>query len=152
MGKYIALVLGTVVVLCAGIGIGYTLKCQNDKMAIVDVVAVVNQSTQVQTLKNEVESQKRELAAWLQKAQEDVKSEKDEQKKKELLQKYNSEFAQKRAEISNEYTIKLRALDKDINNTIIRLAKEKGYHSVISKTVVIYGGTDITEDVIKVVK
>ncbi len=152
MGKYIALVLGTVVILCAGVGIGYTLKCQNDKMAVVDVAAVVNQSTQVQTLKNEVENQKRELAAWLQKVQEEVKSEKDEQKKKELLQKYNGEFAQKRAGISNEYTIKLRALDKDINNTIIQIAKEKGYRSVISKTVVIYGGTDITEDVIKVVK
>ena len=68
------------------------------------------------------------------------------------MQKYNDEFAQKRGEISRDYNKKLQAVDKDINDTIAKIAQEKGYKSVITKSVVIYGGDDITEEVIKAVK
>jgi len=122
------------------------------KMAIVDLPAIVSKSAQVQTLKVEMETKTRELTQWLADAQKDVKSEKDEEKQKLLLQKYNAEFAQKRDEVSREYNAKLQAVDKDINDTIINTAKAKGYRTVIAKGVIIYGGDDITDDIIKVVK
>ena len=47
---------------------------------------------------------------------------------------------------------KVQEIDKDVSNTIIQAAKEKGYKSVVAKNVVIYGGDDITDEVIKIVK
>lgn len=153
MGKKIGLFIGAAVLLCAGGIIGcYICCCCKGKIAVVDIQAVVAKSAQVQTLKVEMENKTQELTKWLVDAQNAVKSEKDEAKQQELLQKYNEEFAQKREAVSKEYNAKLQAVDKDINETIINAAKEKGYKIVITKGVVIYGGNDITEEINKVVK
>ena len=147
--KYI---IGAVAILCAGIVIGCMIKCCGNKMAVVDVSAVVNKSTQVKALKTEVATKTQELTQWLQNAQKEVKSEENKKERESLLQKYNAEFAQKREEISKDYNEKLQVIDKDINNVIIETAKKNGYKSVIAKGVVLYGGADITEEVIKAVK
>ncbi|MBR1840628.1 MAG: OmpH family outer membrane protein [Alphaproteobacteria bacterium] len=152
MNNKITLSLGAAAILCAGIGIGCTIKCCGNKMAVVDVATIVNKSTEVKALKTDVETKTQELTLWLQGVQKEVKSEGNKEKQEALLQRYNAEFVQKRDELSKDYNEKLQAVDKDINDTIIKTAKEKGYKSVISKGVVIYGGDDITEEVIKVIK
>ena len=150
--KYITLSVSALVVLIIGIFIGCALGCCGKKMAVVDIMAVVNKSAQVEALKNEQTAKTQELTKWLEVVQKEVKDEKDSKKQEELLQKYNAEFVQKREEIAKDYNEKLQAIDKDINDTIIKTAKRKGYKAVIAKGVVIYGGQDITEEVIKVVK
>lgn len=152
MKKTIVLSLSAIVILCAGAALGYTFNCYKNKLAVIDIAAVVSKSTQVSDLKFDMENKTQALTQWLKNAQNEVKSEKDEEKQKALLQKYNDEFAQKRGEISRDYNKKLQAVDKDINDTIAKIAQEKGYKSVITKSVVVYGGDDITEEVIKAVK
>ena len=50
------------------------------------------------------------------------------------------------------YAEKLKAIDKNINAIIAEQAKAKGYDMIIAKGVVVYGGDDITADVVKAVK
>ena len=62
--------------------------------------------------------------------------------------KVNAEYAKKQAEIKKSYAEKLQTIDKSINATIAERAKALGYDMVISKGVVVYGGNDITSDMI----
>ena len=54
--------------------------------------------------------------------------------------------------MSKEYNEKLKAVDDSITEMIIKTAKAKGYKTVFAKSVVVYGGDDITEEVINLVK
>ena len=51
-----------------------------------------------------------------------------------------------------EYAEKLRALDESISKQINDKAKADGYDIVLSKGIVLYGGNDITEEIVKIIK
>ena len=123
-----------------------------DKIAVVDVPAVVAQSQQVQALKKEQTKKIQDLKKWLSTVRADVQKQKTEEGKDKLLKKYNAEFAKKKEAIAKDYQARLQAVDKSISETIAQQAKAKGYDIVISKGMVLYGGDDITADINKVVK
>ena len=135
-----ALVLGTGAVMA------------EQKIAVVDVSAVVAKSAQVQALKKEQQTKMQDLEKWLNKVRADVEKQQTQEGKDKLLKKYNADFAKKKEAIAKDYQARLQAVDKSITETITNQAKAKGYDMVISKSVVIYGGYDITADVQKVVK
>lgn len=145
MKKTLSLVL-TALILGTGIAMA------DQKVAVVDVTAVVAKSAQVQALKKEQQTKMQDLEKWLKTAQADVEKQKTQEGKEKLLKKYNEDFAKKKETIAKDYQTKLQAIDKSITETITSTAKAKGYDMVISKSVVIYGGADITADVQKVVK
>ena len=122
------------------------------KIAVVDVQAVVSKSAQVQALKKEQQTKMQELEKWLKTAQADVQKQQTEAGKEKLLKKYNADFAKKKEAIAKDYQTRLQAIDKSISDTIATQARLKGYNMVISKGVVVFGGDDITADVQKVVK
>jgi len=127
-----------------------TASAQN--IAVVDVNAVVNKSAQVTALKKEQKAKMAELEKWLKTAQTDVNKQQTAEGKEKLLKKYNSEFAKKKQVIATDYQKKLSAIDKSITETIATKSKAMGYDMVISKTMVIVGGDDITAEIQKVVK
>lgn len=145
MKKTLSLVL-TALILGTGIAMA------EQKIAVIDVSAVVAKSAQVQALKKEQQTKMKDLEKWLKSAQADVEKQKTQEGKEKLLKKYNSEFAKKREALAKDYQTRLQAIDKSITETISTTAKAKGYDMVISKGVVVYGGDDITADVQKVVK
>ncbi len=122
------------------------------KVAVVDVQKVVNKSAQVQMLKKEQLNKRNELAQFIKKSGEAIKKESDPAKKKVLMQKLDKELSAKAEANEKAYKIKLEAADKNITNTIIQQAKVLGYDLVLTKGVVLYGGDDITDIIIKVVK
>ena len=132
--------------------LGSGLAIAEQRIAVVDVQAVVSKSAQVQALKKEQQSKMQELEKWLKTAKADVQKQQTQEGKEKLLKKYNAEFAKKREAIAKDYTARLQAVDKSITDTIATQARLKGYNMVISKGVVVYGGDDITADVQKVVK
>ncbi len=132
--------------------LGSGLAMAEQRIAVVDVQAVVSKSAQVQTLKKEQQAKMQDLEKWLKTAQADVEKQKTQEGKEKLLKKYNAEFAKKKEAIAKDYAARLQAVDKSITETISTTAKTKGYNMVISKGVVVYGGDDITADVQKVVK
>ena len=148
----IAAVLGVVVFVLAVLGLCCTACCGKNKIAVVDVVALVAKSSEVQALKVEQEAIAQELSAWLESAQANVNNEQDQAKKEALLKQYSAEFAAKREDIRQQYNQKLQALDKNITDLIVKEAKKRGYGLVIAKAYTLYGATDITEELSKVIK
>lgn len=145
MKKTLLLVLTTLI-----LSSGISMAAQN--IAVVDVTAVVAKSAQVQNLKKEQQTKMQDLEKWLKNAQADVQKQQTKEGKEKLLKKYNTDFAKKKEAIVKDYAAKLKAVDKSITETISATAKAKGYNMVISKSVVVFGGDDITADVQKVVK
>ena len=126
---------------------------EETKIAVVDIQAVVNKSAQVQALKKEQQTKMQDLEKWLTTARADVEKQKTQEGKEKLLKKYNTDFEKKKADIAKNYQNKLQAIDKSITETIVNEAKTKGYDLVLSKQgAVLYGGLDITGDLLKVVK
>jgi outer membrane protein len=132
--------------------LGSGIAIAEQKIAVVDVQAVVSKSAQVQALKKEQQAKITDLEKWLKTAQADVEKQKTQEGKEKLLKKYNAEFAKKKEAIAKDYQARLQAVDKSITETISATARAKGYNMVISKGVVVFGGDDITADVAKVVK
>lgn len=122
------------------------------RIAVVDVPAVVNKSAQVQALKKEQQTKMQELEKWLTTARADVEKQKTQEGKEKLVKKYDAEFAKKKEAIAKNYQTKLQEIDKSITATIASQAKLKGYDMVITKNTVLYGGDDITIDIMKAVK
>ena len=132
--------------------LGSGIAIAEQRIAVVDVQAVVSKSAQVQALKKEQQAKMQDLEKWLKTAQTDVEKQQTKEGKEKLLKKYNAEFAKKKEAIAKDYTARLQAVDKSITETISTTAKAKGYNMVISKGVVVFGGDDITADVQKSVK
>jgi len=147
MKKFLSLAVATVI-----LSASFLCTAQAQKVAVVDVQAIVSKSAQVQALKKEQQTKMEELDKWLKTAQADVQKQQSKEGKEKLLKKYNTEFAKKKETIAKNYQTKLKEIDKSITTTIETQAKLKGYDMVISKSVVVFGGDDITADVQKVVK
>lgn len=129
-----------------------TVQANISKVAVVDVQKVVAKSAQVKALKKEEEAKRKALADFIKQAGENIKKEQNIEKKKTLANKYEKELQAKREANAKTYSTKLEAIDKSINASIIQQAKAMGYDMVLTKGVVLYGGDDITEAILKVVK
>lgn len=122
------------------------------KIAVVDIMSIVNGSQDVMTLRQNHAIRSQELSQWLQLAQAEVNNQNDQQIKQNLLQKYNVEFAQRRNAVNQLHQQELAVVDQNISKIIMDEAKKLGYNMVLSKNVVVCGGDDITEDVRKLIK
>lgn len=122
------------------------------KIAVVDINAVVSQSSQVMALKKEQTLKVEELQKWLQVVRSDVEKQKTQEGKDKLTKKYDAEFVKKQQALQKDYTEKLQKIDKDITEVIAKEANTQGYDVVLAKNVVLYGGDNITGKIAKLVK
>lgn len=149
---------GKIIALASLLGvflIGIILGCASShksKIAVVDLVALVSKSSEVQALKAEQEAKAQELSAWLQSAQGVVNKEEDQAKKEALLKQYSAEFAAKREDIRQQYNQKLQILDKNITQVIVTEAQKRGYELVLAKANTLYSAKDITEELSELIK
>lgn len=72
--------------------------------------------------------------------------------KEKLIKKYDAEFAKKQDAIRAEYAAKISKIEKEISGVIEKEAKAKGYDLILSNSVVLYGGNDITKEIAKKIK
>ena len=151
MKKNLGLLAATVAVL-GGLTFGNIASAADFNVAIVDVPQVVSASKQVQNLKKEQQLKAEEIIKFIEKARKDVADITDANKKKAAEEKYTKELQQKREKIESDYALKLKQIDTSISQQIEAQARAKGYDLVLSKGIVLFGGDDITADVIKVVK
>ena len=86
------------------------------------------------------------------KARKDVATITDANKKKAAEEKYNKELIAKKEAMDKNYAEQLKAIDESISQQINTKAKADGYDLVLSKGIVLYGGKDITPEIIKIVK
>jgi len=121
-------------------------------VAIVDVPQLVSASPQVQALKKEQQAKAEEMVKFIEAARKEVAGISDASKKKATEEKYNKEFQSKREKMDREYAAKLKTIDESITKQINEQAKLKGYDLVLSKNMVLFGGKDITAELVKTIK
>jgi len=149
--KYALLLAATMFAFGFGLN-NFAMSDVNQKIAVVDVNQVVNKSAQVQALKKEQTKKMEDLQKWIKTVKADVDKQTTNEGKVKLAQKYDSELIKKREAIAKSYQEKLKEIDKSISSTIVTQAKASGYNIVLAKSVVLYGGDDITAAISKVVK
>ena len=124
----------------------------NYKVAVVDVQKVVTSSKQVANLKAEQAKKMEEMKNMIKKAQADIAKETDKAKKEALVKKYENDLSYVKNTNDKNYSKKLTEIDNSISKTIQTESKKAGYDLVLAKGVVLYGGTDITDSISKIVK
>ena len=147
MNKKLGLLAVSAALLC-----GLGANAEGYSVAVVDVPAVVNASAQVQALKKDQQIKAQEMIKFIEKARKDVASITDAKKKQAAEEKYNKELIAKKEKMDTEYAAKLQSLDQSISQQINEKAKAEGYDIVLSKSVVLFGGNDITSEIVKIIK
>ena len=69
-----------------------------------------------------------------------------------LEDKYMKEFSTKRDTLERDYNTRLEAIEKNIKSEIAKKAQKDSYDYVFAKSVVLYGGKDITPELINTIK
>ena len=113
-----------------------TMAFADDKIAVVDLQQIVSNSSQVKQLKQEHSRKIADLDKIIINARGEISNEKDPAKVLLLEDKYMKEFNTKK-----------EALEKNIKGEISKKAQKDGYDYVFAKSVVLYGGKDITNEI-----
>ena len=125
---------------------------ESGKIAVVDMAQLINKSSQIQALNKEENTRKTEIINIINKANTEIQNQNNEAKKKEIATKYEKQINAKRDAMAKNRKAKLEAINKNISDTIAQQAKMLGYDLVVVKGVVLYGGDDITDKVLKNLK
>lgn len=116
-------------------------------IAVVDLPKIVGNSSQVKQLKQEHNKKMDELNKIIVNARGEISNETDSAKILQLEEKYTKEFNTKKAALDKEYNSRLDVIEKSIKDEIAKKAKQDNYDYVFAKSVVLYGGKDITNEI-----
>ncbi|MBO6181181.1 OmpH family outer membrane protein [bacterium] len=119
------------------------------KVAVVDITKVMEQSKDIKNLKASQDKQLKELETLISKAQNEIANTQDQNKALELQTNYSKEIETKRNAIDEDYSKKIVQITSNIKNLISNQAKKTDYNLVLPTGMVISGGEDITDNVIK---
>ena len=123
-----------------------------DDIAVVDLNKIVNNSAQVKQLKTEHSKKMSELDKIIVNARGEISNENDPAKVLMLEDKYLKEFNTKKEHLETDYNNRLAIIEKTIQDEITKKARKEGYDYVFAKSVVLYGGKDITNELLKSIK
>jgi len=119
------------------------------KVAVVDITKVMEQSKDIKNLKASQDKQLKELETLISKAQNEIANTQDQHKAIELQINYGKQIETKRNAIDEDYSKKIVQITSNIKNLISNQAKKTDYNLVLPTGMVISGGEDITDNVIK---
>lgn len=137
------------------LGVLLISACQafaDDKIAVVDLQQLVSNSGQVKLLKQEHSKKMAELDKIIVNARGEIANEKDQAKILLLEDKYMKEFNTKKESLERDYNNRLSNIEKNIKTEISKKAQKDGYDYVFAKSVVLYGGKDITGELVNNIK
>ena len=80
-------------------------------------------------------------------ARGEISNEKDPAKVLLLEDKYMKEFNTKREALEKDYSLRLANIEKNIKSEIAQKAEKDKYDYVFAKSVLLYGGKDITNEI-----
>ena len=122
------------------------------KIAIIDIAQLLADSKEVKELKLQQEQKMKNIESTIQKAKIEISKETNPQKIATLEEKYRNENNKQKIAMDTEYNNKLIKIDQNIKNSVITKAKELNYNIVLPKNTVLFGGDDITAQVVPAVK
>ena len=118
-----------------------------NSIAVVDLQKLVGNSSQVKQLKQEHSKKMDELNKIIVNARGAIANETDSAKILQLEEKYTKEFNAKKQALEKDYNTKLSNIEKNIQAEITKKAQKDKYDYVFAKSVVLYGGKDITNEI-----
>ncbi len=118
-----------------------------NSIAVVDLQKIVSNSAQVKQLKQEHAKKMDELNKIIINARGAISNETDSAKILQLEEKYTKEFNAKKQALEKDYAARLAAIEKNIQAEITKKAQNEKYDYVFAKSVVLYGGKDITNEI-----
>ena len=122
------------------------------KVAVVDVSTILTSSPEIQSLKQSQDKKMEELNTLISKAQNEIVNESDKNKALQMETNYLKEVEQKKLDIDEEYNSKITVINNKIKSMISTEAKKSNYNLVLPTGMVISGGDDITNDIVKRMK
>ena len=126
--------------------------CCPARVATIDVARIAAGSSALAELNQRQQADMMEFQKWIKEAQAEVKKQKSKQQRDELTKKFDEELMQKQQALQQEYSATLKNIDTEISNIIKKAAKSKGYSVVLSKDSVVSGGTEITDEILELIK
>lgn len=139
-----------------GLGFGLNNVAFSDvatsKIAYVNVGKLLSASKTLAAAEAEREKQTNDMLKWYDKASADIQKQQTEAGKKSLINKYEAQLTQKKKAIKDNYAKKVNAIDKQLDTAISQKAKAMGYDLVLRKDSVLFGGVDITSQILPSVK
>ncbi len=118
-----------------------------ESIAVVDLQKIVSSSNQVKQLKQEHAKKMEELNKIIVNARGEISNQTDSAKILQLEEKYTKEFNSKKTALENDYNSRLNNIEKNIKDEIAKKAKTENYDYVFAKSVLLYGGKDITNEI-----
>ncbi len=122
------------------------------KVAVVDVSTILTSSPEIQSLKQSQDKKMEELNTLISKAQNEIVNESDKNKALQMETTYRKEIEQKKLDMDEEYNSKITVINNKIKSMISSEAKKSNYNLVLPTGMVISGGDDITNDIVKRMK
>ena len=119
----------------------------SESIAVVDLQKIVSSSNQVKQLKQEHAKKMEELNKIIVNARGEISNQTDSAKILQLEEKYTKEFNSKKTALENDYNTRLNNIEKNIKDEIAKKAQAENYDYVFAKSVLLYGGKDITNDI-----
>ncbi|WP_278549327.1 OmpH family outer membrane protein [Cloacibacillus evryensis] len=138
MKKTAALLLAIAALFAFG-AISYAAE---DKVGYVDDMGVLQQFSKFQQAQKQLDELGKKKSNTAKAA---FDKESDEKKKSDIVQNLQLEMREEEAKLMNPVL-------KEVNDTIAKVAKQKGITIVINKALVYYGGIDLTQDVANALK
>ena len=146
-------------VLCSlafGIGFGLNNTAFSDiktaKVAYVDVSKLLAASKTIKSAEDARAKQTKDMLAWYNTASADIRKQSTKAGKDALIKKYEAQLTQKKKTIKDNYAKKINEVDVQLDKLITDKAKGLGYDLVFRKDSLLYGGTDITAQILHSVK
>ncbi|MCD8164008.1 MAG: OmpH family outer membrane protein [Synergistaceae bacterium] len=138
MKKTAALLLAIAAIFAFG-AISYAA---DDTVGYVDDMGVLQQFSKFQQAQKQLDELGKKKSNTAKAA---FDKESDEKKKREIVQNLQFEMLEEEAKLMNPVL-------KEVNDTIAKVAKQKGVTIVVNKALVYYGGIDLTQDVVNALK
>ncbi|MCQ2741119.1 MAG: OmpH family outer membrane protein [Alphaproteobacteria bacterium] len=148
--KYYKPAVIAVVAFVLGFGLKWLLPSNN--IAKIDVAQIAAASSSLAELGKNQQADMIELQKWVQESQADIKNQKSSVKREELKKKYEAELIQKQQALQMKYSEELKKIDTEVSEIITKHARSRGYNVVLAKDSIVSGGTDITDEIIELVK
>lgn len=122
------------------------------KVAVVDISKILEKSSDLQELKSSQEKQMQELNTIISQAQNEIANVSDTSQIPSMEAKYRKQIEDKKIAIDQEYNSKIVKITSKIKSMVSSEAKKDKYNLVLPTGMVISGGEDITQNVIKSMK
>jgi len=154
MNKNFTMAFSCIIAFIFGLGINNIAMSDIDinKIAYVDVNKLVASSNIIKQAQNIRDIQTREMLNWYDNANTEIQKQKTKETKDMLIKTYESQLQQKKKTIKENYTREVKKADNQMDSVIKQKAKELGYVLVFKKESLLYGGEDITSQILPLVK